>query len=76
MSSLTMRTDKAVEEALATLTASGRSRSEAARQAILEAAKAKRRAALRAEAESLLDDPDDVAQSRRLAAEMDGIRAW
>jgi hypothetical protein len=76
MSTLTIRTDSEVEHALASLTAEGQSRSEAARSAILEAARAHRRARLRAEAEELRNDPVDVAASRALAAEMDTIRAW
>ncbi|MGH3510679.1 MAG: hypothetical protein ACRDQV_12925 [Pseudonocardiaceae bacterium] len=46
------------------------------RAAILAAERSHRRARLRAEAEELLNDPDDVAASRELAAEMDVIRAW
>lgn len=76
MATLTIRTDPEVERALDTLTRQGRSRSEAARAAILEAERAHRRARLRAEAESLRNDPDDVAASRALAAEMDAVRAW
>lgn len=76
MSTLTIRTDPEVERALEVLTREGLSRSEAARTAILEAERAHRRARLRAEAESLLNDPEDVAASRELAAEMDAIRAW
>jgi Arc/MetJ-type ribon-helix-helix transcriptional regulator len=76
MSTLTIRTDPEVERALAALTSEGKSRSEAARAAILEAERAHRRARLRAEAEALRADPDDVAASRALAAEMDAIRAW
>ena len=75
MSSLTIRTDDEVERALEILTRSGISRSEAARTAILEAERTQRRARLRAEAESLRNDPEDVAASRELAAEMDAIRA-
>ncbi len=76
MSTLTIRTDPDVERALDSLTRDGRSRSEAARAAILEAERAQRRARLRAEAEALRNDPDDVAASRQLAAEMDATRAW
>lgn len=76
MSSLTIRTDPEVERALEALTREGLSRSEAARTAILEAERAHRRARLRAEAESLRNDPEDVAASRELTAEMDAIRAW
>ena len=76
MSTLTIRTDAEVERALEALTGDGQTRSEAARAAILEAGRAHRRALVRAEAESLRNDPDDVAASRALAAEMDAIRAW
>lgn len=76
MRTLTIRTDPAVERALEALTRDGLTRSEVARAAILEAERAHRRAQLRAEAESLRNDPQDVAASRALAAEMDALRAW
>lgn len=76
MPTLTIRTDPEVERALEALTRDGMSRSEAARTAILEAERAHRRTRLRAEAESLRNDPDDVAASRELAAHMDALRAW
>lgn len=76
MATLTIRTDLEVERALEALTSEGLSRSEAARTAILDAERAHRRARLRAEAESLRNDPEDVAASRELAAEMDALRAW
>lgn len=76
MTTLTIRTDPGVERALESLTRDGQSRSEAARAAILSAERAQRRAQLRAEAEELRNDADDVAASRELAAEMDAIRAW
>ena len=76
MSTLTIRTDPEVERALAALTSEGKSRSEAVRSAILQAERAHRRARLRAEAEALRNDTEDVAASQALAAEMDAIRAW
>ena len=76
MPTLTIRTDPDVERALSALTREGKSRSEVVRNAILEAERAQRRARMRAEAEELLNDPVDVAASRRLAAEMEDIRAW
>ncbi|HEY8652826.1 MAG TPA: hypothetical protein VIL87_06985 [Dermatophilaceae bacterium] len=76
MKTLTIRTDAEVEQALESLTREGQSRSEATRAAILAAERAHRRALLRAEAEQLRNDPDDVSASRELAAEMDAIRAW
>ena len=75
MATLTIRTDSDVERALTTLTRDGASRSDVARQAILDAERAHRRARLRAEAEALRNDPEDVAASRALAAQMDDIRA-
>lgn len=76
MTTLTIRTDPEVERALDVLTSQGKSRSEAAREAILEAERTQRRARLRAEAEALLNDPEDVRASLELAQEMDSIRAW
>lgn len=76
MKTLTIRTDPKVEHALESLTRDGQSRSEAARAAILTAERAQRRALLRAEAEELRKDAEDVAASRQLAAEMGAIRAW
>jgi Arc/MetJ-type ribon-helix-helix transcriptional regulator len=76
MGTLTIRTDSEVEKALAALTSGGQSRSEAVRTAILEAERAQRRTQLRAEADALRNDPQDVAASRELAAEMDALRAW
>jgi len=61
---------------LESLTSEGQSRSEVARAAILAAERATRRARLRAEAEQLRNDPEDVAAAHELAAEMDAIRAW
>ena len=73
---LTIRTDPKVERALDELTHGGKSRSEVARAAILAAERAQRRARLRAEAEELRNDPEDVAASRALAAEMEALHAW
>ena len=75
MNTLTIRTDADIERALEALTEDGRTRSEAARAAILEAERRQRRAKLRAEATELMNDPDDVAASRALAAEMEAARA-
>lgn len=76
MATLTIRTDSEVERALETLTREGLSRSEVARTAILEAERRHRRERLRAEAEALRNDPEDVVAARELAAEMDVLRAW
>lgn len=76
MKTLTIRTDEEVEQALAELTSEGASRSEVVRAAILEAERTRRRRNLRAEAESLRNDPEEVAASRALAKEMESHRAW
>lgn len=76
MATITIRTDPAVDEALDALTSDGWSRSEVIREAILLAFREQRHARLRAEAEALRDDPDDVAAARDLAAEMESVRAW
>ncbi|MFT4137086.1 hypothetical protein [Microbacterium sp.] len=76
MGTLTIRTDPDVDRALAALTADGQSKSEAVRTAILETERSRRRALMRAEAEALRNDPDDVAESKRLAAQMEQLGAW
>jgi Arc/MetJ-type ribon-helix-helix transcriptional regulator len=76
MATITIRTDPAVDEALAALTEERQSRSDAIRAAILLAYREQRHARLRAEAEALRDDPGDVAATRQLATEMDSVRAW
>jgi Arc/MetJ-type ribon-helix-helix transcriptional regulator len=76
MTTLTIRTDLETERALESLTRSGQSRSEAVRAAILSTERAHRRSQLRSEAEQLCNDPEDIAASKELAAEMDAARAW
>jgi hypothetical protein len=76
MATLTVRTDAAVDEALADLTADGTSTSEAVRTAILEAARNRYYARLKSEAEALAADPDDLAEARQVMMEMDEISAW
>ncbi len=76
MSVLTVRTDEEVEAALAALTADGSSRSQAVRMAVLEAARARIRSELEAEARALHDDPDDLAEMRAVQADLEPLRAW
>lgn len=76
MGTITVRIDSQTEQALEALTQEGSSRSEAVRTAILQAECAQRRARLRAEAEELRNDADDVAASGELAAELEDVRAW
>jgi uncharacterized protein YoaH (UPF0181 family) len=70
------RTDERSEAALAELMADGSSTSEAIRQALVDAVRLRRRERMRAESLALRDDADDRAESRRVLAEMDELRAW
>ena len=76
MGTITFRTDEASDAALKELTADGVDRSEAIRRAITEAAVRRRARRLREQAEMLAADPDDIAEMRRVQAEMAALRAW
>ncbi|QGH69966.1 hypothetical protein [Pseudactinotalea sp. HY158] len=76
MATYSIRSTAEVDHALALLTDEGQSRSAAIRQAIIEAARTRRRARLRAEAERLRRDQADVTAARRLESELDHICAW
>jgi Arc/MetJ-type ribon-helix-helix transcriptional regulator len=76
MSTITVRTDAEIEAALAALTADGRSRSEAVRAAVLDAARARIREQVEAEARALAEDPDDLAEARAVQADLEPLRAW
>ena len=70
------RLDERSEQDLAVLRREGHSDSAAIRVALREAAeRRRRRSALRLEAEAAAADPDDVAEARRVRAEMDAIAA-
>jgi hypothetical protein len=70
------RLDDRSEQDLAVLRNEGHSDSAAIRLALHEAAERRRRkSALRLEAQRAAADPDDVAESRRVRAEMDAIAA-
>jgi Arc/MetJ-type ribon-helix-helix transcriptional regulator len=75
-SAISVRLDAQALRALAQLQATGLSRSEAIRRAILDsAARLQRRAALAAEAAALEDDEDDRAEMLQVAAIMKSMRA-
>ena len=76
MAVLNFRTDQRSEEALAELTADGSTTSEAIRQALVDAVKLRRREQMRAASRALANDDEDLAESRRVLAEMDELRAW
>ena len=70
------RLDERSEQDLAVLRSEGHSDSSAVRVALHDAAERRRRkSALRVEAESAAADPDDVAEARRVRAELDAIAA-
>lgn len=76
MPTISVRTDPDTERALDVLTADGATRSDAIRGAILNSAKQARQQQLRSEAEALRRDPEDLAEVRRVQAEMEALRAW
>ena len=70
------RLDEHSEEDLALLRNEGRNDSEAIRVALREAAeRRRRRSAVRLEAEAAASDAGDVADARRVRAEMDAMAA-
>jgi hypothetical protein len=70
------RLDRRAEEDLALLRNEGHNDSDAIRLALHEAAeRRRRRSALRLEAEAAIADPHDVAETRRVRAEMDALAA-
>ena len=70
------RLDERSEQDLAVLRSEGHSDSEAIRLALREAAERRRRkSALRLEAEAAASDSEDLAEARRVRAEMDAIAA-
>ena len=69
------RTDENSEKALAELMADGSTASDAIRQALVDAVRLRRREQMRAESRALINDKADRAESRRVLAEMDKLRA-
>jgi hypothetical protein len=70
------RLDERSEQDLAVLRNEGHNDSEAIRLALHEAAELRRRrSALRLEAEAAASDSEDLAEARRVRAEMDAIAA-
>lgn len=68
--------DAASASALLVMMSEGRNESEAVRDALIEAARfRRRRSALAAEVAALASDPDDTAERRAAMAEMDAVSA-
>lgn len=76
MSVVNFRTDERSERALAELMSDGSTASEAIRQALVDAVRLRRREQMRSESFRLMNDEEDRAESRRVLAEMDTLRAW
>jgi Arc/MetJ-type ribon-helix-helix transcriptional regulator len=76
MGPITFRSDEASDAALKELTSDGSDRSEAIRRALVESASRQRARRLRAQAEALAGDADDLEEMRRVQADMAAIRAW
>jgi hypothetical protein len=72
--SVQARLDARAEDDLAVLRNEGHNDSDAIRIALSEAAeRRRRRSALRLEAERAANDPDDLAEARRVREEMDSL---
>ena len=70
------RLDERAQDDLALLRSEGHNDSEAIRMALREAAeRRRRRSALREEAQAAATDPQDLAEARRVRAEMDALAA-
>ena len=72
---ISIRLDEEAQEALRSLTGSGRSQSEAVREAIVQLARRGRRSDLAAEAKRLRVDREDRMEKARVARLMESLRA-
>ena len=73
---ITFRPDEEASRALAVLTRDGTPISTAVRTALIEAARRKAAAAIRAEAEELAVDEVDRAEAMQVLRDMETLRAW
>jgi len=73
---ITFRPDEDATRALAVLTKDGTSISTAVREALIEAARRKATASVRAEAEALAVDEKDRAEAMQVLRDMETLRAW
>jgi antitoxin component of RelBE/YafQ-DinJ toxin-antitoxin module len=73
---ITFRADEDAERALAVLTADGTPVSKAVRTALIEAARHRAHAQLRAEAERLVADAEDRDEAAQVLRDMETLRAW
>ena len=73
---ITFRPDEDASRALAVLTQDGTPVSTAVRTALIDAARNKAAAAIRAEAEKLAADETDRAEAMQVLRDMETLRAW
>lgn len=73
---ITFRPDRDASKALEILTKDGTPVSAAVRAALIDAARRKANAAIRAEAEMLTDDEADRAEAMQVLHDMETLRAW
>lgn len=73
---ITFRPDEDTSKALEVLTKDGTAVSVAVRSALIDAARRKANAAVRAEAESLAEDEFDRAEAMQVLRDMETLRAW
>lgn len=73
---ITFRPDEDTTKALEVLTKDGTAVSVAVRSALIDAARRKASAAIRAEAERLAEDESDRAEAMQVLRDMETLRAW
>lgn len=73
---ITFRPDEDTSKALEVLTRDGAAVSAVVRSALIDAARRKARAAIRAEAESLAKDEADRTEALQVLRDMETLRAW
>jgi hypothetical protein len=73
---ITFRPDEDTSKALDVLTRDGTAVSAAVRSALIDAARRKADAAIRAEAEMLAEDESDRAEAMQVLRDMETLRAW
>lgn len=76
MTTISFRTDPAIDAAIDLLAEEAGSRSEAIRAAILDAGRQLRRARMQAEALSVANDADEQAEIAAVRADLEAHRAW
>ena len=75
MTVVNFRTDEESQRALDALTADGTSTSVAIRQALVDSVLMRKRDRMRRESAELVDDADDLRNSRAILAHMEQLRA-